>query len=90
MTETGCIGRGYQVQGHRPSTGLVQAPHQGVTARRCVCVSHACCVMIMWLHLALAKAQGGGGTDDFAWHRVLAEQLVRWAYLSTASGSGGG
>ena len=32
------MGRGYQGQGHRPSSGLIHALHQGVGAPRCVCV----------------------------------------------------
>ena len=35
------MGLGYQGQGHRPSSGLIHALHQGVGAPRCVCVSHA-------------------------------------------------
>ena len=35
------MGRGYLGQGHRPSSGLIHALHQGVGAPRCVCVSHA-------------------------------------------------
>ena len=35
------MGRGYPGQGHRPSSGLIHALHQGVGAPRCVCVSHA-------------------------------------------------
>ena len=42
------MGRGYQGQGHRPSSGLIHALHQGVGAPRCVCVSHA-------------RHRGGGG-----------------------------
>ena len=42
------MGRGYQRQGHRPSSGLIHAPLQGVGAPRCVCVSHA-------------RHRGGGG-----------------------------
>ena len=61
-----------------------------MSAPRYVCVSHVCWVMIMWLQLALAEAQGGRGTKDSAWHRLPAEHLVRWAHFSTVSGSGGG
>ena len=39
-TATDCMGRGYLGQGHRPSSGLIHALHQGVGALRCVCVSH--------------------------------------------------
>ena len=35
------MGRGYQGEGHRPSSGLIHARHQGVGVPRCVCVSHA-------------------------------------------------
>ena len=42
------MGRGYQGQGHRPSSRLIHALHQGVGAPRCVCVSHA-------------RHRGGGG-----------------------------
>ena len=42
------MGRGYQGQGHRPSSGLIHALHQGVGAPRCVCV----CPM---------RGTGGGG-----------------------------
>ena len=42
------MGRGYQGQSHRPSSGLIHALHQGVGAPRCVCVSHA-------------RHRGGGG-----------------------------
>ena len=42
------MGRGYLGQGHRPSSGLIHALHQGVGAPRCVCVSHA-------------RHRGGGG-----------------------------
>ena len=42
------MGRGYQGQGHRPSSGLIHALHEGVGAPRCVCVSHA-------------RHRGGGG-----------------------------
>ena len=42
------MGRRYQGQGHRPSSGLIHALHQGVGAPRCVCV----CPM---------RGTGGGG-----------------------------
>ena len=42
------MGRGYLGQGHRPSSGLIHALHQGVGALRRVCVSHA-------------RPRGGGG-----------------------------
>ena len=42
------MGCGYQGQGHRPSSGLIHALHQGVGAPRCVCVYHA-------------RHRGGGG-----------------------------
>ena len=51
-TETGCMGLGYLGQGHRPSSGLIHALHQGVGAPRCVCVSHA-------------RHRGGGGAWSF-------------------------
>ena len=35
------MGRGYLGHGHRPSSGLIHALHQGMGAPRCVCVSHA-------------------------------------------------
>ena len=35
------MGRGYQGQGHRPSSGLIHELHQGVGAASCACVSHA-------------------------------------------------
>ena len=44
------MGRGYQGQGHRPSSGLIHALHQGVGAPTCVCVSHP-----------RHRAGGGGG-----------------------------
>ena len=42
------MGRGYQGQGHRPSSGVIHALHQGVAAPRCVCL----CPM---------RGTGGGG-----------------------------
>ena len=35
-TETDCMGRGYLGQGHRPSSGLIHALHQGIPPPPCI------------------------------------------------------